>query len=70
VSYSFTVVSDDEGVRVVGPRESMPHVPHGTFTVNGHEPAPGMSKVASLGVTFFDEKHQHVQNAAGTRVVS
>jgi len=66
MSYTITVIKDADGLRVKE-SASTASVPEGTFTIEGHEPAPDMSDVATIGVRYTDASGQWRGGSSGSR---
>jgi hypothetical protein len=58
VSFSLTLKKNADGVSVVN-EAGLSQMPDGTYTISGHEPTEGMSKVATLALTAYDSAGQH-----------
>lgn len=64
MSYSFSVVSDEQGLRV-DHEDTSGTVPRGRFRVNGHEPAPDTMQARTVGVTHTDGSRYIASSSGG-----
>ena len=55
MSYAFAVVKSGDSIELESLHPSaIAHIPDGRFMINGHVPAEGTSRVATIGVTLVN----------------